>query len=56
MREIWMAVKRFLKERFSLRGDTDYEQNTIDAVRRGVMFKGVNLWTLIFATTSLRSA
>lgn len=50
MREIWMAVKRFLKERFSLRGDTDYEQNTIDAVRRGVMFKGVNLWTLIFAT------
>ena len=50
MRELWPAVKGFLKERFSLRGDTDYEQNTLDAVRRGVMFKGVNLWTLIFAT------
>ena len=50
MGEIYHAVKAFLKERFSLRGDTDYEYNTIEAVKRGVMFKGVNLWTLIFAT------
>lgn len=50
MREIYLSVKEFLKERLSLRGDTDYELNTIEAVKRGVMFKGVNLWTLIFAT------
>lgn len=50
MKEIYQSVKAFLQERLSLRGDTDYELNTIEAVKRGVMFKGVNLWTLIFAT------
>lgn len=50
MREIYVKIKEFLVERLSLSGDTDYENNTIEAVKRGVAFKGVNLWTLIFAT------
>lgn len=50
MREIYAKIKEFLVEHLSLSGDTDYENNTIEAVKRGVAFKGVNLWTLIFAT------
>lgn len=50
MKDLFRSVKAFLREYLSLRSDTDYEYNTIEAVKRGVAFKGVNLWTLIFAT------
>lgn len=50
MKDLFRSVKAFLREYLSLRGDTDYEYNTIEAVKRGVAFKGVKLWTLIFAT------
>lgn len=50
MNRIWLAIKHFLQERFSLAQDQDNEAGIIDAIRKGVPFKGVNLWMLIFAT------
>ena len=35
---------------FDLRQEKEDEQETIESIRRGVDFKGTNLWVLIFAT------
>ena len=43
------AVKNFLKEYLDLRKDKDNELATVDSIRKGVEFKGANLWILIFA-------
>ncbi len=43
------AVKRFMKEYFDMRKDKDNELETVDSIRKGVEFKGANLWILIFA-------
>ena len=43
------AVKSFLREYLDLRKDKDNELETIDSIRKGVEFKGANLWILIFA-------
>ena len=43
------AVKAFLREYLDLRKDKDNELATVDAIRKGVEFKGANLWILIFA-------
>ena len=43
------AVKTFLKEYLDLRKDKDNELETVDSIRKGVEFKGANLWILIFA-------
>ena len=43
------AVNDFLKDRFNLEGDRANEQETVEAIRKGVDFKGTNLWVLIFA-------
>lgn len=43
------AVKRFMRNYFDLRKDKDNELATIDSIRKGVEFKGANLWILIFA-------
>nr|WP_317171771.1 DUF389 domain-containing protein [Spirosoma validum] len=40
---------RFLRERFSLEEDKDDEAEVIQSVSRGIEFRGINLWTLIFA-------
>lgn len=40
---------RFWYERLSLSADKDDEQEIIDSISRNVTFKGVNLWTLVFA-------
>lgn len=50
MKRIWLSIKFFLNDRFSLEQDQDNETEIIDAIRKGVPFKGVNLWMLIFAT------
>ncbi|GAB4029454.1 DUF389 domain-containing protein [Spirosoma jeollabukense] len=39
----------FLRERFSLEEDKQDEADVIESIRRGIEFKGINLWTLIFA-------
>lgn len=43
------AIKNFLSEYLDLRKDKDDELATVDSIRKGVEFKGANLWILIFA-------
>lgn len=43
------AVKKFLNEYLDLKKDKDNELATIESIRKGVEFKGANLWILIFA-------
>ncbi|MCI7071609.1 TIGR00341 family protein [Bacteroides pyogenes] len=43
------AIKSFLKEYLDLRKDRENELATVDSIRKGVEFKGANLWILIFA-------
>lgn len=42
-------LKRILKYRFNLDEDKADEFEIVEGIKRGVEFKGVNLWTLIFA-------
>ena len=44
------AIRSFIREYLDLRKDKDNEQLTIESIRKGVSFKGANLWILIFAT------
>lgn len=43
------AIKNFVKEYLDLRKDKDNELETVDSIKKGVEFKGANLWILIFA-------
>lgn len=43
------VVKKFLNEYLDLRKDKDNELATVESIRKGVEFKGANLWILIFA-------
>lgn len=43
------VIKNFLKEYLDLRKDKDDELATVESIRKGVEFKGANLWILIFA-------
>ena len=43
------AIKSFLGEYLDLRKDKDYDLAIVDSIRKGVEFKGANLWILIFA-------
>ncbi|GAB3898959.1 DUF389 domain-containing protein [Spirosoma agri] len=40
---------QLIRERFSLDEDKDDEADVIQAISRGIEFRGINLWTLIFA-------
>lgn len=40
---------RFLRDRFSLEEDKDDEEAITQSISRGIEFRGINLWTLIFA-------
>ncbi len=44
-----LAVKKFINEYLDLRKDKEDEIKTIESIRKGVEFKGANLWILIFA-------
>lgn len=43
------SLKNFLKEYFDLHKDKDNELKSVDSIRKGVEFKGANLWILVFA-------
>lgn len=49
MKKIYLAILVFLRERFTLSQDQDNESEIVGAIRKGVVFKGINLWMLIFA-------
>ncbi|MBD2757624.1 DUF389 domain-containing protein [Spirosoma validum] len=42
-------ISQIIRERFSLEEDKDDEAEVIQSVSRGIEFRGINLWTLIFA-------
>lgn len=44
-----VALKEFLKERFNLEEDKANEEEIIAAIKKGVEFRGTNLWVLVFA-------
>ena len=43
------AIRSFLREYMDLKKDKENELETVDSIRKGVEFKGANLWILIFA-------
>ena len=45
MRNAWQSVKRY----FNLLDDREDEQAVVDQVSAGVVFRGTNLWILMFA-------
>ena len=47
--EILVSIKNYIKEFFDLRKNKENEVLTIESIRNGVVFKGTNLWVLIFA-------
>lgn len=49
MKKIYLVVLVFLRERFTLSQDQDNENEIVEAIRKGVVFKGISLWMLIFA-------
>ncbi len=44
-----LAIKKFLNEYLDLKKDKDNELETVESIKKGVEFKGANLWILIFA-------
>ncbi|RIV27212.1 DUF389 domain-containing protein [Fibrisoma montanum] len=47
--DVLTRIGHFLRDRFSLEEDKDDEAGIIRSISRGIEFRGVNLWTLIFA-------
>lgn len=43
-------VIEFFKRNFDVRQEKEDERETIESIRKGIEFKGTNLWVLIFAT------
>lgn len=43
------AIRTFLRTYLDLRKDKDNELATVESIKKGVEFKGANLWILIFA-------
>lgn len=48
-KSIWTQIKSFIKERFDLESDQASHEEVVETIKRGIDFKGTNLWILIFA-------
>lgn len=46
---IWNGTKAFMHGRFDLKEDSAPQQEVVENVRKGIDFKGMNLWILMFA-------
>ena len=46
---LFVAFKEFLRDRFNLDEDKANEEEIIAAIKKGVEFRGTNLWVLVFA-------
>lgn len=42
-------IKQFLKIRFSLHKDKEDEVAIVESIKRGIEFRGINVWILVFA-------
>ena len=47
---LYVQIKAFFARILDVRQEKEDEQETIDSIKKGVEFKGTNLWVLIFAT------
>jgi len=48
---LWLAdMRAFLQDRFNLSEDSARQEEIVELICKGVEFRGVNLWVLIFAT------
>ncbi len=50
VREKNFVLKNFFRNYLSLNRSREDESATVESIRNGVEFKGINLWVLIFAT------
>lgn len=48
-KDILKTFWEFLHDRLDLERDKEDEQKTIDSIKRGIVFKGINIWILAFA-------
>ena len=46
---LFSAFRELLRDRFNLEEDKANENEIIDSIKKGVEFRGINLWVLIFA-------
>lgn len=46
---VWRNTRNFMRGRFDLRDGSADQEEVVDEVRRGIDFKGTNLWVLMFA-------
>ncbi len=46
---IYVHIKEFFIRNFDVRQEKENDQETIESIKKGVEFKGSNLWVLIFA-------
>ena len=46
---LWGNISAFMKGRFDLKDGSAPQAEVIEGVRRGIDFKGINLWVLMFA-------
>lgn len=49
IKRLLVVLRRFLVDRFDLHANDALKLQTIEQIRKGVEFKGANLWVLIFA-------
>ena len=49
MKKILLSISLFVYERFNISHEQEDNFATISSIERGVEFKGINVWTLIFA-------
>ena len=47
---LYEHIRLFFVRNFDVRQEKENEQETIESIRKGVEFRGTNLWVLIFAT------
>ena len=45
-----LGFREFMRDRFNLEEDKAQQEEVVDNIAKGVVFRGVNLWVLIFAT------
>lgn len=49
MKKILLSISLFVYERFNISHEQEDNFATVSSIERGVEFKGINVWTLIFA-------
>ena len=49
MKKILAIILVFIRDRFNLSHEQEDFQSTISSIEKGVDFRGINVWTLIFA-------